>query len=143
MRYAKVVAGKVINVLLTESPTEDCVQSATANIGDLYVDGEFINPKNVQDAEALAVSAIATILDEVAKKYRYDSFASLLTYKDSSIPEFALQATSGILLRDRCWALAMQIKHELETGEREGIELAEFQDMLQVLVDELAWEVNP
>lgn len=44
-RYAIVEGGIVVNVAVAEYPiAENWIESESANIGDLYIDGEFIKP---------------------------------------------------------------------------------------------------
>lgn len=138
MRYAQVQKGRVVNVVLTDEPSPDHVPSETANIGYLYDGSVFIDPRNQVDLETLAVRTVEGYLDEVAHQYRYDSFRSLVTYASSSIPLFAMQAASGLALRDQAWALLLQMQGEIEGGAQ--YDILQLRGMLDDIKSGLPWE---
>lgn len=63
-------------------------------------------------------SAIQALVDSKAIERRYDSGTSLASYVNSTIPEWAAEATAFVEWRDQVWAYAYAELAQVEAGIR-------------------------
>ncbi|PWL18813.1 hypothetical protein DKP76_07045 [Falsochrobactrum shanghaiense] len=75
------------------------------------------------DAIAVAVNsyraAIQSLIDAKAQEKQYDSGATLASYINSTIPQWAAEAVAFVAWRDAVWAYALAELDKVQSGERE------------------------
>jgi hypothetical protein len=73
---------------------------------------------------------LGQFLDEVARAKGYDNRVSLLTYKDSTVPGWAEEATTFAEYRDSVFMKAFEVFESFQAGDIQQPSLAEFKAML-------------
>lgn len=93
-----------------------------ADVGDLYVDGQFIKPQtqhpSPEELQAEIVTATQQRLDDFARTRKYDGILSLCTYATSTNHAFAKEGQYGVNMRDATWAKLYEMLAEVEAGIR-------------------------
>lgn len=57
-------------------------------------------------------------LDDGARSLEYEDMVEMITYKTSTIPKFATEATQASTWRDDCWAAVQALFQEYKVGTR-------------------------
>lgn len=78
------------------------------------------------------------VLDEVARGKGYDNRVSILSYKDSTVENWAQEAAQFAEFRDSLFKKAFEIFADFQAGKIPQPSLAEFEDMLP----DAPWEPN-
>lgn len=82
------------------------------------------------DAIAVAVNsyraAIQSLIDAKASERQYDSGATLASYVNSTVPEWAAEAEAFVVWRDQVWAYALTELAKVQSGERPQPSVDEF-----------------
>ena len=79
-------------------------------------------------------------MNAFAKERQYDSIDSLLSYSDSTVPQFAAEAARGKLVRDQVWGTLLPYFQEVVAGTKPvPITVAE----VDALVPPFTWEDVP
>jgi hypothetical protein len=73
-------------------------------------------PLTMADAAAALTSDVQAWLDTVAGENGYDSIASCISYKDSTIAQWAADATAAIAWRDAVWLACFQWQQSASTN---------------------------
>ncbi|MBC2887323.1 hypothetical protein H7Q97_18240 [Ochrobactrum sp. CM-21-5] len=64
-------------------------------------------------------AAIQSLIDGKAQEKQYDSGATLASYVNSTIPQWAAEATAFVAWRDQVWAYALAELDKVQNGQRE------------------------
>lgn len=75
-----------------------------------------VKPEFVERVIVLAKEHVQSLLDKFAAQKGFDGMSSLVSYKDSTIPEWASQATIGIAKRDATWSGLYTYLNKVNTG---------------------------
>jgi len=104
----------------------------------------MITPE-MKAAEAIAAAingyrtAIQSMIDAKAQEKQYDSGATLASYVNSTIPEWASEAQSFVAWRDHVWTYAMAELDKVQSGGREQPSVEDFLAELPAFV----WPSEP
>ncbi|WP_421565760.1 hypothetical protein [Ochrobactrum sp. EDr1-4] len=79
-----------------------------------------LNPVDVYRLE------IQAMIDAKASERQYDSGATLASYVNSTIPEWATEAQAFVAWRDAVWLCALAELDKVQKGEREQPSVADF-----------------
>jgi hypothetical protein len=106
--------------------------SPVAPVADQFISTA---PEGYMDALTAAVDKhVSGILNDFAKSSGFDSVVSLVSYKDSTVPEWASMANDFIVLRDLMWTTCITMQNELRAGAKPVPKtLLEFATMLPEL----------
>ena len=63
-------------------------------------------------------TAIQSMIDQTASERQYDSGANLASYVNSTIPQWASEATAFVAWRDQVWAYALAELDKVQNGDR-------------------------
>jgi len=136
MFYCKVENGMVVNraVFDAEMPEdwpdrEAWVQNDAAQIGWSHDGEEFIAPPAPEEplpTVEMYQNAIQATVDAAAQSKQFNDGVTLASYKDSTNPIWAAQATAFIAWRDQVWAYSYAQLAEVEAGQREQPSIADF-----------------
>lgn len=83
----------------------------------------LITPE-MKAAEAIAAAingyrtAIRSMIDAKAREKQYDSGATLASYVNSTVPEWAIEAQTFVAWRDQVWDYALAELAKVQSGER-------------------------
>lgn len=80
------------------------------------IDVNTLDPALIARIQFLAEGLVQDLLDEFAREKGYDSMLSLISYKDSTIPTFASEASTGITMRDTTWVSVNTYLSEVLAG---------------------------
>lgn len=100
---------------------------------DAMKDGELVAADDGWLAQQIAVeatsreaqivdqyrNAVQAFIDSHASERQYDSGATLASYVNSTIPEWAAEAQTFVIWRDQVWAYALGELDKVKTGQRE------------------------
>lgn len=91
----------------------------------------LVTPEMKDDAllnEQISIyeAAIQTFIDDTARNHRYDSGATLASYVNSTVPQWAEEAKSFVLWRDSVWTYSLQELDRVREGERQQPRIDEF-----------------
>lgn len=70
--------------------------------------------------------AIQSLIDGKAKEKQYDSGATLASYVNSTVPEWAAQAQAFVAWRDAVWVYAFGELDKVQKGERQQPSVEDF-----------------
>lgn len=84
------------------------------------IDRPGLNPVDVYRLE------IQTMIDAKASERQYDSGATLASYVNSTITEWAMEAQAFVAWRDAVWLHALAELDKVKNGEREQPTVADF-----------------
>lgn len=73
---------------------------------------------------------IQSLIDTTAQERQYDSGATLASYVNSTVPEWAAEAQTFVAWRDQVWAYARAEIGKVQSGEREHPSVEDFLDEL-------------
>jgi len=62
--------------------------------------------------------AIQSLIDGKAQEKQYDSGATLASYVNSTVPQWASEAQAFVVWRDQVWAYALAELAKVQSGER-------------------------
>jgi hypothetical protein len=96
-----------------------------------------VRPELTERIITLTKEHVQSLLDKFAAEKGFDDMSSLVSYKDSTIPEWASQATTGIAKRDATWSGLYVYLNKINTGV-EPLPTT-IQDIMQELPS-LVWE---
>lgn len=97
----------------------------------------MITPE-AKNADAIAVAvnsyraAIQSLIDAKASERQYDSGATLASYVNSTIEQWATEAQAFVAWRDAVWLYALDELDKVQKGEREQPSVVDFLDELPV-----------
>lgn len=78
-------------------------------------------------------TAVQSLIDETAVSKQFNDGVSLASYKESTVPEWAAQASSFIAWRDQVWAYCYSEMAKIQTGQRPQPTVAEIIGELPVI----------
>lgn len=99
--------------------------------------GELVDATTEEAAEIAALQeaskpsqqdyaqAVQSVIDEAARSRQFNDGVTLASYKDSTIPAWAAQATTLIAWRDAVWAYAYAQLAAVQAGQRAQPTVAE------------------
>jgi hypothetical protein len=101
------------------------------------IEDQFISaaPEGYMEALTTAVDRyVSNLLNEFAATSGFDSINSLVSYKDSTVAEWASMANEFIILRDLMWTTCINMQKELRAGTKSiPKSLLEFTELLPEL----------
>lgn len=116
---------KIVGVFA--QPQEYAVEEIAADNPELL---EFVNPKpSLIDYQI----AVQSFVDETAQSKRFNDGVTLASYKDSTNPVWASQATAFIGWRDQVWAYSYAQLADVEAGKRPQPAVSDFIAELPVI----------
>lgn len=75
-------------------------------------------PPSPDELQTIIVLSVQQRLDTFAQTRKYDNILSAATYAGSTIPQFALEGSYAVQIRDATWAKLYQMLAEVEAGTR-------------------------
>ncbi|WP_418460455.1 hypothetical protein ACNT8L_18235 [Brucella intermedia] len=78
------------------------------------------------EAQETYRKAIQSLIDGKAQEKQYDSGATLASYVNSTVAEWAAEAQAFVAWRDQVWAYALAELGKVQSGEREQPSVEDF-----------------
>jgi len=98
-----IVSYDVIDMTLREVLYKFKDKVASTMFNSVPVNISAVTPAQLAKTSELAAVHVQGLLDTFAQTKNYDDIKSVATYVNSSIPAFALDASTAVLLRDQSW----------------------------------------
>lgn len=114
-------------------PDAFVTKAPAANVSDWWVDGKSVTVVPTVPPLALYQEAISNHVNAAARARRYDDAVSLASYVNSTIPQWAAEATAFVAWRDAVWAYAYAELDKVEAGQRPVPTVAEFLEELPAI----------
>lgn len=92
----------------------------------LMITPEMKQAQAMAEAVEAYRAAIQSLIDATAQERQYDSGATLASYVNSTVPEWAAEAQTFVAWRDHVWAYALGELAKVRSGEREQPNVEDF-----------------